>query len=98
LGIGTMFDSFEGFQVIISFLAFPLFFLSGALYPIDGVLPDYLAVLTRLNPLTYAVDLLRTLLLPGYVAQIAPAISVLALLVWTTIMIGFGTFMFQRMK
>ncbi|MCA1814496.1 MAG: ABC transporter permease [Halobacteriales archaeon] len=97
LGIGTLFDSFEGFQVIVSFLAFPLFFLSGALYPLEG-LPAFLTVLTRLNPLTYAVDLLRTLLLPGYVAQISPALDVGVLVVWTVIMLGFGTVMFQRMK
>lgn len=95
LGIGTMFDSFEGFQVIISFLAFPLFFLSGALYQLDG-LPPALSVLTHLNPLTYAVDLLRTLLIGQ--GTIAPWLSAAVLTGWTLLMLGFGTVMFQRMK
>jgi ABC-2 type transport system permease protein len=95
LGIGTMFDSFEGFQVIISFVAFPLFFLSGALYPLEG-LPPYLSLLTHLNPLTYAVDLLRLLLLGA--GTIAPLVSLGVLLAWTAGMLGFGTFMFHRMR
>jgi ABC-2 type transport system permease protein len=95
LGIGTLFDSFEGFQVIVSFLIFPLFFLSGALYPLEG-LPGYLTVLTHVNPITYAVDLLRTLLL-GY-GQISPLLSAGVLVLWTALCLGFGTFMFQRMK
>ena len=41
-------------------VVFPMFFLSGALYPVDG-LPAWLEVLTRINPLTYAVDAMRHL-------------------------------------
>jgi ABC-2 type transport system permease protein len=95
LGIGSLFDSFEGFQVVISFLAFPLFFLSGALYPLTD-LPPYLTVLTRLNPLTYAVDLLRALLMGQ--GLIPMWLSAAVLIGWTLLMLGFGTFMFQRMK
>jgi ABC-2 type transport system permease protein len=39
---------------------FPIFFLSGALYPVAG-LPAWLEVLNRINPLTYAVDPMRHL-------------------------------------
>lgn len=95
LGLGSMFESFEGFQVVGSFVSFPLFFLSGALYPLDG-LPPYLQVLTTLNPMTYAVDLLRTLLLG--VGQIPVLTSVLVLLGFAGAMLAFGTFMFHRMK
>ncbi|HUY47768.1 MAG TPA: ABC transporter permease [Streptosporangiaceae bacterium] len=48
----------EGFSVVMQLLLFPMLFLSGALFPLTG-LPGWLAVLTRLNPLTYAVDPLR---------------------------------------
>lgn len=95
LGIGSMFESFEGFQVVGSFVSFPLFFLSGALYPLDG-LPAYLQVLTTVNPMTYAVDLIRTLLLG--VGQIPIVTSVAVLLAFAGSMLAFGTFMFQRMK
>lgn len=48
----------EGFSVVMQLLIFPMLFLSGALFPLSG-LPGWLAVLTRLNPLTYAVGPLR---------------------------------------
>jgi len=50
----------QTFTTVMQMLVMPLFFLSGALYPVAG-LPTGLAALTRLNPLTYAVDPLRRL-------------------------------------
>ena len=61
LVIGSLMTSPEGFQLITTFVIFPLFFLSGALFPLEN-LPPYLTVLTIANPLTYIVDLLRSLL------------------------------------
>ncbi len=49
----------EGFSVVMQLLLFPMLFLSGALFPLGG-LPGWLTVLTRLNPLTYAVAPLRS--------------------------------------
>jgi ABC-2 type transport system permease protein len=48
----------EGFSVVMQLLLFPMLFLSGALFPLSG-LPGWLAVLTRINPLTYAVAPMR---------------------------------------
>jgi ABC-2 type transport system permease protein len=48
----------EGFQVVMQMVLLPMLFLSGALFPLHG-LPGWLAVITRLNPLTYIVDPLR---------------------------------------
>jgi ABC-2 type transport system permease protein len=48
----------ETFQVAVSLCMMPLFFLSGAMFPADG-LPGWLGAAVRLNPLTYAVDALR---------------------------------------
>jgi ABC-2 type transport system permease protein len=50
----------QTFTTVMQMLVMPMFFLSGALYPIAG-LPAWLGVLTRLNPLTYAVDPMRRL-------------------------------------
>ncbi|HYV14565.1 MAG TPA: ABC transporter permease [Conexibacter sp.] len=50
----------QTFTTVMQMLVMPLFFLSGALYPVAG-LPTWLEVLTRLNPLTYAVDPMRRL-------------------------------------
>lgn len=62
LAIGAQMTSFEGFGLIQSFVVMPLFFLSGALYPLEN-LPTWLQVVTRANPLTYIVDGMRGALL-----------------------------------
>ncbi len=56
--VATHIERMEGFQVVMQMLLFPMIFLSGALFPLNG-LPDWLTVITRLNPLTYAVAPLR---------------------------------------
>ncbi|MDH7556291.1 MAG: ABC transporter permease, partial [Candidatus Methanosuratincola sp.] len=62
LAIGSQMTSFEGFGLVQSFVILPLFFLSGALYPIDN-LPEWLSWITYANPLTYIVDGMRGALL-----------------------------------
>lgn len=57
-GIASMVEDFQGFQGINNFLIFPLFFLSSSLYPLNHV-PDWLRILSEINPLSYAVDILR---------------------------------------
>ena len=52
----------ENFAVAMNFVIFPMFFLSGALYPTEK-LAAWLQPLVRLNPLTYGVDLMRHCLL-----------------------------------
>lgn len=56
--IATFYDSFESFSVIMNFIVMPMFFLSGAMYPVKQ-LPKYLKVLTILNPFTYGIDALK---------------------------------------
>jgi ABC-2 type transport system permease protein len=48
----------EGFQMIVNFLLMPMFFLSGAFFPLRGV-PLWLAWLARVDPVTYGVDSMR---------------------------------------
>ena len=93
--IGSNMESVEGFQLIISFLVFPMFFFSGALFPLKN-LPSYLLILTMLDPVTYAVDGLRGLLLGSSQLPIALNLSVLA--AFAAIMIGIGTWSFKRLK
>lgn len=56
--IASRMQDMHGFQLIINFLIMPLFFLSGAIFPLDGV-PTFLNLLSSLNPLSYGVDALR---------------------------------------
>lgn len=58
LAIASRMSTMEGFQVIMNFLVVPMWLLSGAFFPLRG-LPAWMAVLTRIDPLTYAVDALR---------------------------------------
>jgi ABC-2 type transport system permease protein len=51
--------SFEGFGAIMNFVIMPLYFLSGAVYPLKGI-PRWLYFCSMINPLTYGVDLLRS--------------------------------------
>ena len=51
----SQFPDSEGFSLTVQFIVFPLFFLSGVLYPLEG-LPEPVQYLALLNPLTYGVD------------------------------------------
>jgi ABC-2 type transport system permease protein len=61
----------QAFQVVIQFFVMPMFFLSGAMFPLSA-LPRWLAVLTKLDPLSYAVDPMRRAI---FAAVHAPAVA-----------------------
>ena len=93
--IGSFMESPEGFNLIVSFLVFPLFFLSGALFPINN-LPSWLRAFTTLNPVTYAVDGMRGTVLGISTYPIVMDFGVL--LGFATVMIVIGSIAFSRMK
>lgn len=64
LAVASRMASMEGFQVIMNFLVIPMWLLSGAFFPLRGV-PGWMAVLARIDPLTYAVDALRGVVYSG---------------------------------
>ena len=66
--VASRIQRIEAFQVVMQLLLLPMLFLSGAMFPLKG-LPTWLAVLTRLNPVTYAVDPLRRVV---FAAQAMP--------------------------
>src|SRR5579875_3053435 len=61
MAIGSKLENMQGFQLIMNFLVMPIFFLSGALFPLTN-LPRLLAVITQLDPISYGIDGLRTVL------------------------------------
>ena len=93
--LGSNMESVEGFQLVISFLVFPMFFFSGALFPIDN-LPHYLLVFTLIDPVTYAVDGLRGVLLGT--AQLPVGVDFMILTGFAVVLIGVGTWCFKRLK
>jgi ABC-2 type transport system permease protein len=58
VSVASRIQKMEAFQVVMQMLLMPMLFLSGALFPLSG-LPGWLAVITRINPLTYAISPLR---------------------------------------
>ncbi len=60
--IGSTLQNIQGFQMIMSFLVMPIFFLSGALYPLNN-LPAALNAVVTVDPLAYGVDSLRSILI-----------------------------------
>jgi ABC-2 type transport system permease protein len=94
--IGSYMESLEGFQLIVSFVVFPLYFLSGALFPLNN-LPHWLSILTELDPATYAVDALRNTMLgiPGK----NPFVADIGILLVSVVALGaIGMLSFRRMK
>ena len=83
--LGSSLKDMQGFQLVMNFLVMPIFFLSGALYPLAN-LPKVLAALTRLDPLTYGVDGMRGALTGvthfGVALDVAALAAVAALLLW----------------
>ncbi len=56
--IASLLEDMQGFQMVMNFLVMPIFFLSGALFPLSG-LPGSIVIAASLNPLSYGVDGIR---------------------------------------
>ncbi len=93
--IGSVMESPEGFGLVVSFVAYPLFFLSGALFPIDN-LPSWLSPFVYLDPVTYGVDALREIILGAGRLNLLSSFSVL--ITFSIVVVYIGTVAFERMK
>ena len=88
-------DSTQAFHAIINLFLIPLWLLSGALFPLAGA-SGWIRVLMRINPLTYGVEALRSLLYPG-TAEVFPLFSSLAtLILFSGFMFGLAFVMVNR--
>jgi ABC-2 type transport system permease protein len=93
--IASLLSDMQGFQLIMNFLVMPLFFLSGALFPLQGV-PGPIATIARFNPLSYGVDALRGLLTGTAHYGLLPDFGVL---VGVTLLFLFaGSYFFSRVE
>jgi ABC-2 type transport system permease protein len=99
-GIGMLTASFsrtlENFAGIMNFVIFPVFFLSGSLYPVRE-LPGILYWAAALNPYSYGVDLLKHALLPDTpAADFAPALDLAVLAVASVLSTAIASWRFSR--
>ncbi|HEX8688135.1 MAG TPA: ABC transporter permease, partial [Pyrinomonadaceae bacterium] len=93
--IGSTLKDMQGFQLVMNFMVVPIFFLSGALYPLAN-LPKALAVLTRLDPLTYGVDGVRGALTG--VTHFGVASDAAALACVAALLLGVGAWRFSKIE
>jgi len=93
--IASLLDDMQGFQLIMNFLVMPLFFLSGSLFPLQG-LPTALAIIAKLDPLSYGIDALRALLIN--MGHYGLGIDVLVLCSITAVFIFLGGYFFKKIQ
>jgi ABC-2 type transport system permease protein len=89
--IGSMLRDMQGFQLTMNLLVMPIFFLSGALFPLNG-LPRALATVTTIDPLTYGVDALRGTLIGASHFGLATNLAVLLALAAAFLVLGARAF------
>jgi ABC-2 type transport system permease protein len=103
--IATFMTSQQGFQLVIQLLIFPLIFLAGVFFPVNDV-PPWLAVISKLNPLTYGVDAIRQIFLGtssglgvvvlGHTMTIAQEVAVVGIM--GVILLGGAVIAFNRQE
>lgn len=95
IAVASRIEDMQAFPLIMNFLIMPLFFLSGALFPVNG-LPPAIEIVVKLNPLSYGVDGLRTAL-TGMIG-FNMALDIVILLVLTVVMNIIGSIMFSKIE
>lgn len=93
--IGSLLQDMQGFQLIMNFLVMPIFFLSGALFPLTN-LPKVLGLVTRLDPLSYGVDGLRGALIGLSHYGLLTNVSVLSLV--AILFVAMGGYFFSKIQ
>jgi len=95
--IASLIESMEAFNLIMSLVVMPMFFLSGALFPLTSS-PDWLRLMSYLNPLTYGVDVLRWATFSGVSTFFPVYIEVLFLIGFAAVMISICSYTFTIKK
>ncbi len=93
--IASRMQDMQAFPLIMNFLVMPMFFLSGALFPLQG-LPSAISAVANLNPLSYGVDALRATLVNG--SHFGYGLDLLVLGVGALVFIALGSWMFSKIE
>lgn len=93
--IASVLEDFQGFQLIMNFLVMPLFFLSGALFPLQSA-PPFLQAISKVNPLSFGIDGLRQTLVGTSHFGLSTDLLVLSIL--TIVLFVIGSFLFSKIQ
>ncbi len=93
--IASKLEDMQGFQLIMNFLVMPIFFLSGALFPLQG-LPKAMEIVTKIDPLSYGVDGLRGTLTSNWTFGLATDILVLS--AFAAVFLAIGSYLFSKIQ
>ena len=93
--IGSTLRDMQGFQMLMNFLVMPIFFLSGALFPLAN-LPLAMKIITKLDPLAYGVDGLRGALINSWHFSLAFDVALLAGI--AAVFLSLGAYLFTRIE
>lgn len=93
--IASVLSDFQGFQFVMNFLVMPIFFLSGALFPLTN-LPRVLDVIASVDPLTYGVDGLRGAFIG--ISHFGGALDVMVLSIICAVLLATGGYLFSKIQ
>ncbi len=93
--LGSVLPDFQGFQLVMNFLVMPIFFLSGALFPLTNI-PRAMRIIAALDPLSYSVDGLRYSLIG--VTHLGVPLDLAVLCVVTTAVLVLGGVVFSKIQ
>lgn len=93
--IASLLEDLQGFQLIMNFIVMPLFFLSGALFPLQG-LPKAIGIAASIDPLSYGVDGLRGTLVNGAHFGLFADFAILGII--TALLLAVGGYLFSKIQ
>lgn len=93
--IASVLEDMQGFQLIMNFLVMPIFFLSGALFPLQN-LPPVINFITRIDPLTYGIDVIRYAFINVHTFNITE--DILILVIVTGLLLSIGSYLFSKIQ
>ena len=98
IALASKIKTMQGFQVITNFLLLPMFFLSGAIFPLNNTL-EWMNIISKINPLSYGIDAMRYVMLNDPTLQLYPLwVNIIVLVSITIIMSVVSTILFNRQE
>jgi ABC-2 type transport system permease protein len=95
ISIASILEDMQGFQLILNFIVQPVFFLSGALFPLSGVV-SFLSIISSFDPLSYGVDAVRGSLTG--VSHFGLVTDFTVLIVICSIVLAIGSYLFSKVE